>query len=236
MDLTYFSPLKMFMFRYIICLNRCSVGLSGHLLRSTASWRSRQAWDARTLCAGSRTIARHWRTVKLWTGWKTKTLQSSRKWARNRTARALRKTRAFPWKSRLWQVSFRGEYRGGFGFKSSEVFNPLVWLYAFSVVVFNTTAVAAVEETGENAAAVTEHSKLSDQDKVQWLTDRLAHSVTDMSRTRPDQTGSGTADKGRWVKRRETDLLSYIYIFWCAQLVLVFFFCFFFLGISEELF
>lgn len=56
------------------------------------------------------------------------------------------------------------------------------------------------EEAGENTAAATEHSELSDQDKVQWLTDRLAHSVTDLSRTRPDQTSSGTADKGRWVK------------------------------------
>ncbi|XP_059194752.1 zinc fingers and homeoboxes protein 2-like isoform X1 [Centropristis striata] len=60
--------------------------------------------------------------------------------------------------------------------------------------------VGAVEEAGENTAAATEHSKLSDQDKVQWLTDRLARSVTDLSRTRPDQTGSSTADKGRWVK------------------------------------
>ncbi|XP_041798464.1 zinc fingers and homeoboxes protein 2a [Chelmon rostratus] len=57
-----------------------------------------------------------------------------------------------------------------------------------------------VEEAGENAAATEEHSKLSDQDKVQWLTDRLAHSVTDLSRARPDQTSSSTADKGRWVK------------------------------------
>ncbi|XP_010740605.2 zinc fingers and homeoboxes protein 2a isoform X3 [Larimichthys crocea] len=57
-----------------------------------------------------------------------------------------------------------------------------------------------VEEAGENTAAVTEHSKLSDKDKVQWLTDRLAHSVTDLSRTKPDQTSSSTDDKGRWVK------------------------------------
>ncbi|XP_070821727.1 zinc fingers and homeoboxes protein 2a [Chaetodon trifascialis] len=56
------------------------------------------------------------------------------------------------------------------------------------------------EEAGENAAAAVEHSKLSEQDKVQWLTDRLAHSVADLSRTRPDQTSSSTADKGRWVK------------------------------------
>ncbi|XP_039661229.1 zinc fingers and homeoboxes protein 2-like [Perca fluviatilis] len=61
-------------------------------------------------------------------------------------------------------------------------------------------AVGAVEEAIENTAAAAEHFKLSDQDKVQWLTDRLAHSVTDLSRTRPDQTSSSTADKGRWVK------------------------------------
>ncbi|XP_035477720.2 zinc fingers and homeoboxes protein 2 [Scophthalmus maximus] len=61
------------------------------------------------------------------------------------------------------------------------------------------TAAGAVEEAGENTAA-TEHSKLSEQDKVQWLTDRLTHGVTDLIRTRPDQTSSGTADKGRWVK------------------------------------
>ncbi|KAF3840114.1 hypothetical protein F7725_018831 [Dissostichus mawsoni] len=60
--------------------------------------------------------------------------------------------------------------------------------------------VGAVEEACESAAAAPEHSKLSDQDKVQWLTDRLAHSVTDLSRTRPDQTSSSPADKGRWVK------------------------------------
>ncbi|KAF3691618.1 Zinc fingers and homeoboxes protein 2 Alpha-fetoprotein regulator 1 [Channa argus] len=57
-----------------------------------------------------------------------------------------------------------------------------------------------MEEAGENKAA-TEHSKLSDQDKVQWLNDRLAHSVTDPSRTRPDENNSSSpADKERWVK------------------------------------
>lgn len=76
--------------------------------------------------------------------------------------------------------------------------------------IFNSTSVGAVELAGENTAAATEHSKLSDQDKVQWLTDRLVHSVTDLNRTRPDQTSSGT-DKGRWVERAETDLLSYVY-------------------------
>ncbi|KAA8591500.1 hypothetical protein FQN60_016874 [Etheostoma spectabile] len=61
-------------------------------------------------------------------------------------------------------------------------------------------AVGAVGEAVENTAAAAEHSKLPDQDKVQRLTDRLAHSVTDLSRTRPDQTSSSAADKGRWVK------------------------------------
>nr|XP_043889973.1 zinc fingers and homeoboxes protein 2a [Solea senegalensis]XP_043889974.1 zinc fingers and homeoboxes protein 2a [Solea senegalensis] len=56
-----------------------------------------------------------------------------------------------------------------------------------------------VEEAGENTAA-TEPSKLSEQDKIQWLTDRIAHSVTDLSRNRLDQTSPDTADKGRWVK------------------------------------
>lgn len=78
------------------------------------------------------------------------------------------------------------------------------------VHIFNSTTVGAVEQAGENTAAAREHSKLSDQDKVQWLTDRLAHSVTDLSRTRPDQNSPST-DKGRWVERMETDLLSYIY-------------------------
>ncbi|XP_041649452.1 zinc fingers and homeoboxes protein 2-like [Cheilinus undulatus] len=54
-----------------------------------------------------------------------------------------------------------------------------------------------MEEVGENTAATTERS---DRDKVQWLTDRLAQSVTDLSRAGPDQTSSNAADKGRWVK------------------------------------
>ncbi|XP_028280589.1 zinc fingers and homeoboxes protein 2a isoform X2 [Parambassis ranga] len=55
------------------------------------------------------------------------------------------------------------------------------------------------EEAAENTAAA-EHSKLPDQDKVQWLTDRLTHGVTDLSRTKQDQTSPNTVDKGRWVK------------------------------------
>ncbi|XP_029359611.1 zinc fingers and homeoboxes protein 2a isoform X1 [Echeneis naucrates] len=55
-----------------------------------------------------------------------------------------------------------------------------------------------VDDTNVKTKA-TEPSKLSEQDKVQWLSDRLAHSVADLSRTKPDQTSSST-DKGRWVK------------------------------------
>lgn len=78
---------------------------------------------------------------------------------------------------------------------------PFIIFVCLSWCIFNSTAVGAVEEGAENTAAATEPSKLSDQDKVQWLTDRLAHSVTDLSRTRLDQTSSSTAEKGRWVER-----------------------------------
>ncbi|KAF7654037.1 hypothetical protein LDENG_00075370 [Lucifuga dentata] len=57
----------------------------------------------------------------------------------------------------------------------------------------------AVDEEAENTEAA-EQSKLSSQDKVQWLTDRLDHAVTDLSRARPDQTSSNATEKGRWVK------------------------------------
>ncbi|XP_029958116.1 zinc fingers and homeoboxes protein 2a [Salarias fasciatus] len=55
------------------------------------------------------------------------------------------------------------------------------------------------EAAGDTAAA-TQIPRLSEQPKVQWLSDRLPAEVTDLSRTRPDQTGSGAAEKGRWVK------------------------------------
>ncbi|XP_032373541.1 zinc fingers and homeoboxes protein 2a [Etheostoma spectabile] len=71
---------------------------------------------------------------------------------------------------------------------------------SLEVTAGKVVAVGAVGEAVENTAAAAEHSKLPDQDKVQRLTDRLAHSVTDLSRTRPDQTSSSAADKGRWVK------------------------------------
>ncbi|XP_074539576.1 zinc fingers and homeoboxes protein 2a [Halichoeres trimaculatus] len=58
-----------------------------------------------------------------------------------------------------------------------------------------------MEEAAENTAATTEGPKLSDKDKVQWLTDRLTHNATDLSRAGPDQNSSAAAaDKGRWVK------------------------------------
>lgn len=56
-----------------------------------------------------------------------------------------------------------------------------------------------VDEDAEKVAA-TEHSKLSDQDKDQRLTDRLADGVTDVSRTKQDQNSSNATEKGRWVK------------------------------------
>lgn len=61
---------------------------------------------------------------------------------------------------------------------------------------FNCTAVVAADQAGESTPTAREHSKLSEQDKVQWLTERLAHSVPDLSRTRPDQN-SPNSDKGR---------------------------------------
>lgn len=50
-----------------------------------------------------------------------------------------------------------------------------------------------------------------EQDKVQWLNERLAHSVMDLSRTKAEQN-SPASDKGRWVERPETAPPSYIYI------------------------
>lgn len=61
-------------------------------------------------------------------------------------------------------------------------------------------SLAAVVEASAETTAATEPSKLSALDKVQQLTDRITQSVTDLSRTRPDQTGPGGADKGRWVR------------------------------------
>ncbi|KAM3873427.1 zinc fingers and homeoboxes protein 2a [Diretmus argenteus] len=65
--------------------------------------------------------------------------------------------------------------------------------------LFGSTALGVGEAAAESPAA-TERSTLSNQDIVQWFTNRLGHSVTDLSRSRPDQTSPNTADKGRWVK------------------------------------
>ncbi|KAJ3598087.1 hypothetical protein NHX12_001601 [Muraenolepis orangiensis] len=57
------------------------------------------------------------------------------------------------------------------------------------------------EGTGE-AEATSERSKLSGPNLVQWFTDRLGHSVSDLSRARADQADASIdpADKERWVK------------------------------------
>lgn len=68
-----------------------------------------------------------------------------------------------------------------------------------------------MEQASGNAPTTREHSKASEQDKVQWLNERLAHSVMDLSRAKAEQN-SPAADKGRWVQRQETELESYIYI------------------------
>ncbi|XP_061631527.1 zinc fingers and homeoboxes protein 2-like isoform X1 [Phyllopteryx taeniolatus] len=60
-----------------------------------------------------------------------------------------------------------------------------------------------VEEAGEKKtaeAASTENSKLSNPDTVQWLTEKLTHSVSDLGQARLDQTSSNIAEKGRWVQ------------------------------------
>lgn len=54
----------------------------------------------------------------------------------------------------------------------------------------------AVDNAGENT---TEHSKQSVQDKVQWLTERLDLSVTDLSQSRPDKASDNAVDNARWV-------------------------------------
>ncbi|XP_057689982.1 zinc fingers and homeoboxes protein 2a [Corythoichthys intestinalis] len=59
-----------------------------------------------------------------------------------------------------------------------------------------------VEEPGDKktAAASMENSKLSNPEAVQWLTEKLTHSVSDLSQARLDQTSSNIAEKGRWVQ------------------------------------
>ncbi|XP_077384240.1 zinc fingers and homeoboxes protein 2-like [Festucalex cinctus] len=60
-----------------------------------------------------------------------------------------------------------------------------------------------VEEAGEKKAAEAasvENSKLSNPDTVQWLTEKLTHSVSDLSQARLDQNSSSISEKGRWVQ------------------------------------
>lgn len=59
------------------------------------------------------------------------------------------------------------------------------------------TQAAKVDNAGENT---TEHSKQSVQDKVQWLTERLDLSVTDLSQSRPDKASDNAVDNASWVK------------------------------------
>lgn len=81
----------------------------------------------------------------------------------------------------------------GFGFGCEGFCAICLFVCLF---VFKPPPVAAVQDkAGENVAAAPVQAKLSDQDKVQWLTDRIAHSVTDLIRTRPD--GKEAADRPR---------------------------------------
>ncbi|XP_077454356.1 zinc fingers and homeoboxes protein 2a isoform X2 [Stigmatopora argus] len=59
-----------------------------------------------------------------------------------------------------------------------------------------------VEEPADKktGAASIENSKLSNPETVQWLTEKLTHSVSDLSQARLDQTGSNIPEKGRWVQ------------------------------------
>ncbi|CAL8289040.1 unnamed protein product [Merluccius merluccius] len=59
-----------------------------------------------------------------------------------------------------------------------------------------------LKEGATEVQAVSERSKLSGPNLVQWFTDRLGHSVSDLSRTRADQadTSINPTDKERWVK------------------------------------
>ncbi|KAF6739937.1 Zinc fingers and homeoboxes protein 2 [Oryzias melastigma] len=60
-------------------------------------------------------------------------------------------------------------------------------------------AVKAGEEAGGNEAQ-TENAKLFQQDKLQWLTDRLVQGVAGLSRARQDHTSTSPENKEKWVK------------------------------------
>ncbi|XP_024116595.1 zinc fingers and homeoboxes protein 2-like [Oryzias melastigma] len=55
------------------------------------------------------------------------------------------------------------------------------------------------EEAGGNEAQ-TENAKLFQQDKLQWLTDRLVQGVAGLSRARQDHTSTSPENKEKWVK------------------------------------
>lgn len=59
----------------------------------------------------------------------------------------------------------------------------------------------SVELASGNAPTTKEHLKASEQDKVQWLNERLVNSVMDLSRGKAEQNSPVVADKGRWVER-----------------------------------
>lgn len=67
-----------------------------------------------------------------------------------------------------------------------------------------------MEPVSGNTPTTKEHLKASEQDKVQWLNERLVHSVMDLSRAKAEQN-SPAADKGRWVERQETAGIPYLY-------------------------
>lgn len=83
-------------------------------------------------------------------------------------------------------------------------------VFFFFQRVYKCTAVISVELASGNAPTTKEHLKASEQDKVQWLNERLVHSVMDLSRAKAEQN-SPAADKGRWVERQETTGILYLY-------------------------
>ncbi|XP_011471621.1 zinc fingers and homeoboxes protein 2 [Oryzias latipes] len=59
---------------------------------------------------------------------------------------------------------------------------------------------SSVEEEADGKEAQTESSRLFQQDKLQWLTDRLAEGVAGLSRAGQDHTGTSPENKDKWVK------------------------------------
>lgn len=80
----------------------------------------------------------------------------------------------------------------------------------FQAVFIICTAVISVELASGNAPTTKEHLKASEQDKVQWLNERLVHSVMDLSRGKAEQNSPAAADKGRWVERLKIAGILYL--------------------------